>query len=295
MNNLKSAPRNETTIACTFTALAGSSFLWAIVSVLFVATAVWADDTPKKSEPPAEAKPDKKEDFNGDQDALVKQFPQWKDALKLKGDAIAGKTFYETKTFKTVMTCASCHSFNPADTFTLDGDGEIRSGNPIYGAVHRTNIKNSASSLAVLGGNVCVLHFMKGAEPGMTAQEMADLNAFLQTGGKADHSTSKNLDYKAMRRTVPENLRGGDPVRGKRLASEQYCISCHTVEKKKYAHVAGSRKLAGSTIAEDKIKDLALRIRNPDFKINDEMPGHDDTRMPEKDLLDIIAWLKEGK
>lgn len=262
---------------------------------LFIVVGARADDDPKKSERSAAAKPDKTENFKGDQDALVKQFPQWKEALKLKGDAAAGKTFYESRTFKTVMTCASCHSFNPADSFTLDGDGEIRSGNPIYGSVHRTNIKNSASSLAVLGGNVCVLHFMKGAEPGMTAQEMADLNAFLQTGGKADHPTSKNLDYKAMKWTVPEKLTGGDPVRGKKLASEQYCISCHTVEKKKYAHVAGSRKLVGGTIAEDKIKDLALRIRNPDFKINDEMPGHDDTRMPEQDLLDIIAWLKESK
>lgn len=295
MNNPTPVRRTETTVACAFAALAGGSFLWAIAFVLVVAPGVWADDTPKKSEPPAAAKPDKTENFKGDQDALVKQFPQWKEALKLKGDAAAGKTFYESRTFKTVMTCASCHSFNPADSFTLDGEGEIRSGNPIYGAVHRTNIKNSASSLAVLGGNVCVLHFMKGAEPGMTAQEMADLNAFLQTGGKADHPTSKNLDYKAMKRTVPEKLTGGDSVRGKKLASEQYCISCHTVEKKKYAHVAGSRKLAGGTIAEDKIKDLALRIRNPDFKINDEMPGHDDTRMPEQDLLDIIAWLKESK
>lgn len=232
------------------------------------------------------------DDLGTKPDQLMAKFPRWTEAQKLKGDAAAGKKFFETRTFNNDFTCVSCHSFNAADTLALDGDKLIRSGNPIYGSAHRTNIKNEGSSLAVLGGNICVLHFQRGDEPGMTAQEIADLDAFLKTGGTADHVTAKNLDYPKMKRTVPEKLTGGDAVRGEKIASEQYCITCHTVEAKKYLYFQGSRKLRGGTFAPEEVKDLALRIRNPDFKVNDEMPGHDDSRMPEKDLLDIIAWLR---
>ncbi len=226
-------------------------------------------------------------------DKLATKFPQWAEAQKLKGDAATGKAFFESHTVNNNFTCISCHSFNPDDTFKLDGDKLIRSGNPIFGAAQRTNIKNEGSSFAALGGNICVLHFMRGKEPGLSAQELANLNAFLKSGGGADHATAKNLDYPKMKRTVPEKLTGGDAERGQKIATEQYCIACHTVEGKKYLHFQGGRKLRGGTVPVSKLKGLALRIRNPDFKENDEMPGHDDLRMPEKDLLDILAWLTE--
>lgn len=226
-------------------------------------------------------------------DPLEQKFPQWAKAAKLKGDVESGKKLFESRKIGNEFTCIACHSFNPSDTLALDGDGLKRSANTVFAAVKRTNIKNTGSRNAALGGNICVIHFMKGKEPGLGEQDLADLSVFLQSGGNLEHATARNLDYPKMTRTVPGKLTGGDPIRGLRLAQDHYCISCHTVEGKKYTHLQGGRKLNGRTIGNDKLKDLALRIRNPDFKINEEMPGHDDLRMPEKDLLDIIAWLAE--
>ena len=250
------------------------------VATLSVTLLLAADDTKQPVE-----KPDK----------LVEKFPRWKEARKLKGDAAAGKVYFETRAYGNKLTCVSCHSFNPDDTYQLDGDKQKRSANPIFASIHRTNIKNEGSSVAALGANICVLHFFREPEPGMTAQELADMDAFLHTGGNANHATAKNLDYANAKRTVPDKLTGGDAVRGKQLAQEQYCITCHTVDGKKYTHVQGSKKLQGGQFSPDKAKDVARRIRNPDFKVNEDMPGHDDLRMPEKDLLDILAWLTTPK
>ena len=129
---------------------------------------------------------------------LVAKFPQWKEALQLQGNAERGRKYFESKVLNTSMTCASCHSFDRRDAPSLDADGLRRAGSSVYGAAHRTNIKKSGTNLVALGGNVCVIHFMKGDEPGMNAQELADLDRFLKTGGGADHPSAKNIEYAAL-------------------------------------------------------------------------------------------------
>ncbi|HEY4262600.1 MAG TPA: cytochrome P460 family protein [Schlesneria sp.] len=221
---------------------------------------------------------------------LVARFPQWKEALRLKGDAAKGQKYFETKTINTSLTCASCHSFDPRDTLSRDGDGLLRAGFPVFAAAHRTNIKQSGSGLVTLGGNVCVVHFMKADPPGMTAPELADMDRFLQGGGKAEHPTAKNLDYAHLKWTIPEMLSGGDAKKGGLLVM-QTCIACHAVDDNKARVLDAAGKIERGSYPATDLKKLALRIRNPEFKINDEMPGYSDLRLSNQALLDILAWL----
>ncbi|MDB5348530.1 MAG: cytochrome c, class [Schlesneria sp.] len=221
---------------------------------------------------------------------LVARFPQWKEAIHLKGDLAKGRKYFESKTINTSLTCASCHSFDVRDTMSLDGDGLVRSGFPIFAAAHRTDIKHSGTGLVALGANVCVVHFMKGEPPGMTPQELADMNQFLQSGGNAKHATAKNVDYAHLKWTIPETLSGGDAKKGGALVM-QTCISCHSVDGKNARVLDAAGKIGGGSFAAADLKKLALRIRNPEYKNNDEMPGYSDIRLSNQALLDILAWL----
>lgn len=220
---------------------------------------------------------------------LVAMFPQWTEAQGLVGDVAAGRTYYETKTVNNSMTCQACHSFDAKDTMASDSDGLIRNGFPIFASSHRTNIKNSGSGFAALGGNVCVLHFMGGEAPGMSATELANLNAFLMSGGAKDHPTATNIDYAKATRTVPESLTGGNAERGGKLA-RQACITCHNVGDLKARYAEAGGPLEGGSYQLDELKELALQIRNPDNKHNVEMPGYSDLRLSNQQLLDILAW-----
>lgn len=221
---------------------------------------------------------------------LIDRFPQWKQALQLKGDAARGKHYFETKTVNTSLTCASCHSFDPKDMMKVDGDGLLRAGFPVFAAVHRTNIKKSGTGLAALGANVCVVHFMQADPPGMTAQELADMDRFLQSGGKINHDTAKNVDYEHLKWTIPETLSGGDAKQGATLVM-QTCITCHSIGTEKARVLEAGGKLTAGSYPISDLKTLALRIRNPEYKVNDEMPGYSDIRLSNRALVDILAWL----
>lgn len=220
---------------------------------------------------------------------LLKMFPQWKDAQALKGDAAAGRKYFESTTINNKMTCQTCHSFDKRDTMTADGDGLVRAGFPVFASLHRTNIKNSGTNLAALGGNVCVLHFMGGKEPGMKASELADLDAFLKTGGDKEHATAANVDYPKATWTIPEVLTGGDAKKGEAFAGKS-CITCHDVGGVKAKFSRAGRPLKPGTYGAKDFKELALQIRNPDYKHNVEMPGYTDLRLSNQQLLDLLAW-----
>jgi mono/diheme cytochrome c family protein len=249
--------------------------------------------------PAADSQPQKQSNKQSNLEArpkpnLAAMFPQWAAAKTLPGDPQAGRTYFETKKVGNTMTCATCHSFDPRDSMSQDGDGLIRAGFPVYAAAHRTNIKNSGTNLVALGGNVCVLHFMGGKDPGMAAQDLANLDAFFKTGGGKDHPTAVSLDYAKATWTVPENLSGGDATRGGALAMKT-CITCHDVGSEKHRIVRGGLPLGGGSFAEDELKELALQIRNPNYEHNAEMPGYTDQRLSNRELLDLIAWFRKPR
>jgi mono/diheme cytochrome c family protein len=244
---------------------------------------------------PEKAKPSDKDTSNVEQKPkpdLAAMFPQWKEAQTLKGDHLAGDQYFASKKVNNSMTCMACHSFNPKDTMEQDGDGLMRAGFPVYASVHRTNIKNSGTNLAALGGNICVLHFMGGEKPGMSAQELANMDAFLKTGGDKDHPTAKNVDYSKATWTVPQDLSGGDATRGGELALKT-CITCHDVDKQKHRIIKGGLPLHGHSFGDDDLEELALQIRNPNYEHNGDMPGYTDLRLNNQQLLDLIAWFRK--
>jgi len=241
------------------------------------------------------AKPDSEAQSNSETSPkpnLAAMFPQWATAKTMRGDPTEGQSYFETKKVGNGMTCASCHSFDPKDSMSQDGDGLIRAGFPLYAAAHRTNIKNSGTNLVALGGNVCVLHFMGGKEPGMPAPDLANLDAFLKTGGGKDHTTAVNLDYAKATWTIPKNLSGGNATRGGELAMKT-CITCHDVGSEKHRVVRGGLPLRGQSFTEGDLKELALQIRNPNYEHNAEMPGYTDERLNSQQLLDLIAWFRK--
>lgn len=225
----------------------------------------------------------------GSKPDLLAMFPQWNQARGLQGDVAAGRKYFQTTTVKNTMTCATCHSFDAKDTMATDGDGLIRAGFPVYASPHRSNIKNSGTNLAALGGNVCVIHFMGGESPGMSAADLANLDAFLKSGGGKDHPTATDIDYSKATWTIPKSFTGGDAARGEKLAL-QSCVSCHDVGNTKARLVAAGGPLAGGTYSQDDLPELALQIRNPDYKHNEEMPGYTDLRLGNQQLLDLLAW-----
>lgn len=240
------------------------------------------------------AKPDSDAQSNSETSPkrnLAAMFPQWAAAKTLRGDSKAGRIYFETKKVGNRMTCASCHGFDPKDSMSQDGDGLIRAGFPVYAAAHRTNIKNSGTNLVAPGSNVCVLHFMGGKEPGMSATDLANMDAFLKTGGGKDHATAVNLDAKRAW-TIPENLSGGDATRGGELAMKT-CITCHDVGSEKHRIVRGGLPLRGHSFTKDELEELALQIRNPNYEHNALMPGYTDQRLNNQQLLDLIAWFRK--
>jgi hypothetical protein len=225
-------------------------------------------------------------------DPLTERFPRWNEAKDLVGDAKAGEDYFYNQMYDSFMTCAGCHSFDADDTMTTDAGEHTRPGVSVWGSANRDNIKGRGSEIAALGGDVCVPYWMGGPEEGMTAQELANLQAFLETGGGADHPTSANIAYKERTYTIPETLAGGDPERGEKMAIK-YCVTCHEIGENEPLTGDVGERLSPDKVPTKFLGKLAARIRDQGKKNNEWMPGFPDQRMPEQDLLDILAWFEK--
>ncbi|MCB9896208.1 MAG: c-type cytochrome [Planctomycetes bacterium] len=227
-------------------------------------------------------------------DKLEERFAKnWDVAKTLKGDAEAGRKFFYEKTYGNLMTCASCHSMNEGDTMSADAGDHQRAAVSVFGARWRTNIKNTGSHNATLGGDVCVPFWMNGPEEGAAPQDLANLDAFLKAeSGDKDHATAVNIDWKARSYTIPETLTGGDAVRGKEMAL-RYCGTCHEVDGVAPLVDVDERDLHGGSIPAERLSRVAKRIKDSGRKNNDFMPGFSDQRMAKQDLLDLLAWFEK--
>lgn len=229
-------------------------------------------------------------------DSLEDAYPQWKEAAGLTASAAAGRGIFFGKEFAGRMVCANCHGFEVGDSLMAEADGLVRAGASLWGASRRTNIKGKGGHVAALGGNHCVEHWQGGPAGGLTAQELADLDAFLKTGGDATHDTANNLDYAAMTFTLPQDLTGGDAARGGLLVVK-FCVVCHDVENKPKKFGSVKPVLKPASRPADRLLRLARRIKDSDYveggRSNRFMPGFSDQRMNEQELKDILAWFEQ--
>jgi mono/diheme cytochrome c family protein len=227
--------------------------------------------------------------YAGPDDLKSKYAPDWAAAGDMTGDAEAGKTLYWGEEGD-IVPCASCHSFNVGDTMTSDGDGQIRAGVSLFAARHREDTIALSQSFSRDGIKVVVPYWHDGPTGMVGAQQMADLDAYLASqAGEASHATSANVPYESRRYTVPAGTTGGNIERGKDLAYA-YCGTCHEVDGKIPVYPMDLPKLKGGVVSGGKLMGLAKRIRNADGTYNKHMPGFPDDRMPESDLLDLLAY-----
>ncbi|MCC6574995.1 MAG: c-type cytochrome [Planctomycetes bacterium] len=226
--------------------------------------------------------------------SLEDAYPQWKDVASLTPSAASGKVIFFEKQHASKMACVNCHSFDAGDKlFFDDADGMARASMSLWDVSHRTNIKSKGSSNAALGGNHCAVSWQGAAEPGLSAQELADLNAFLKTGGGADRAT--NFPYDSQTWTVPEKVTGGDVTRGGEMVIK-YCIACHGIDDQPAKFGSVKPVMKKGSRGADKLLKIAKRIRDHEesgTRTNRFMPGFSDQRMPQQDLLDILAWLEK--
>lgn len=229
-------------------------------------------------------------------DSLEDAYPQWRQAANLTASADSGRVIFYGKEFAGRMVCANCHGFDAGDSLVVEADGLVRAGASLWGASRRTDIKGKGGHVAVLGGNHCVEHWQGGPAGGLSAQELADLDAYLKTGGDADHATAANLDYAAMTFTVPQNLTGGDAARGGPLVVK-FCAACHDIEDQPRKFGSVKPVLKPSSRPTDRLMRLARRIKDSDYveggRSNRFMPGFSDQRMNEQELKDILAWFEQ--
>ncbi len=224
--------------------------------------------------------------------SLESAYPQWKDAASLTGSGAAGRVIFFEKEHTSKMACINCHSFDAGDTSAADADGFTRASMSLFGASHRSNIKNKGSSNAALGGAHCAQSWQDGT---LTAQELADLDTYLKGGGGADHVTAANFDYAGQTWTVPEVVTGGDAERGGPLVVK-YCNACHGVDAQPAKFGSVKPVMKKGSRGGDKLRKIANRIRDHEesgTRANRFMPGFSDQRMPNQDLLDILAWLEK--
>ena len=208
------------------------------------------------------------------------------------GDASRGEIiFRDTGRDLAYPSCAQCHATVPAAQ-ELKKTGHILPGHPVYDTAHRGAWKNhkpgTGPRTAADAGNICVVAFQKRAK--LDAAQLRDLNAYLLSISPDRKVKPLVIGYKP---TLPSSLEGGDAKAGKKEVAI-HCSGCHG---------KGDDKI-GIAFRPNKIKRLkvAMKVRGyiRDSKApqgrrfkpeSGQMSFWAKDRLPDKDLLDIIAYL----
>lgn len=235
-----------------------------------------------------------------------------------EGDPAQGEDIYynETWTDSTgyAFTCDNCHSANPDDTWTTDGDDWNRPAHTTWNAalretwkINHGHDKADSDKIGAFGGQICIkAYWPSGAE--MTPEQAAHLEAWMKTNidsPDTDAETAQPLDYgfnswetqEDFVASVQDGSGGwlygselGDVAAGEELAA-RHCGSCHTAEGEDgpVFYTAGTAELG----------ELISRIRRVDLdgggSPNDRMPRVPFDRLPDGELGDLLAFLTEGR
>ena len=207
------------------------------------------------------------------------------------GSADAGKTmFHDSGEDLDYPSCAHCHATVPASEELAKTD-HIRPAFPVYNTSKRGSWKNKPPSekgpkSAGDAGNICVRAFQKRTK--LPAADVAALNAFLASVSPGE-AKPRTIKYSPK---VLTSFDGGDAEAGKKKI-QIYCGGCHgpsdddvqfELRKGKIKKMKVAMKVRGWV--KDKKKG-GMR-----FKANNgQMSFFAKDRLPDKDLLDIIAYV----
>ncbi len=253
-----------------------------------------------------------------DGDGATYDLESWRSPLASgfdgEGDPAVGEALYYEENWEDAtgygFTCDSCHSADPADTVTTDGDDWNRPAHSTWNAAYREVWKVNhawdkadSDKIGAFGGQICVkAYFPSGSE--MTAEQAAHLEAFMKgnVDGDASAETAQPLDYGFNTWDTQEDflasVGGGDWLYGAELGdvangealTARHCGSCHTPE--------GESAPVFYTAASADLDQLISRIRRVDLgdgTPNDRMPRVPWDRLSDDDLADVLAFLTDGR
>lgn len=206
------------------------------------------------------------------------------------------------------MTCASCHSVDPADTLLVDVDDLNRAGHTLWNVAHRGSWKSGIAwdsgdteVIGAFGGQVCVDVYYTDSE--MDAQSAADLEAFIrvQRDDVADDADDRAqpLDFGFTSWDGETFLAEIDGLEGEDLGDadsgaalvDRHCGSCHD-------QGSGTVFYTLDSIGRE---DLVQRIRkdtlnsgdaDEDRSPNTLMPRLPWDRLDDTALKDVLAFLE---
>lgn len=206
------------------------------------------------------------------------------------GDAARGKKLFEHDAKLEYPSCAHCHATVSAEE-ELKKTGHIRIAFPVFNSANRGAWKNKPAGKDPKSpgwaGNICAKAFQK-IKGGLTAAQVADLDAYIKTVSPGEAKPRK-IKYAPK---IPESLDGGDAAEGKKKIAT-YCSTCHgasddhlqfELKAGKYPKLKVAHKVRGWYRIKGKMKFAPYKGSMSFFAKN---------RLSDKDLLDIIAYLKK--
>ena len=204
------------------------------------------------------------------------------------GDAAKGKRmFLDSGEDLDYPSCAHCHATVSARDEAKETK-HIRPAYPVFDSSHRgawKNKKQGAVGSAADAGNFCVVAFQKRKK--LPAGDLANLNAYLASVSPDKDVKPRKINY---RPAIPKSLDGGDAKAGKGKVA-LYCGGCHGAGDEHIQFELKPKKKAKLKIAQ-KVRGYARKKGKITFAPNAGMMSFfAKDRLPDKDLLDILAYL----
>ncbi|MHC4959232.1 MAG: hypothetical protein ACYTGN_12760 [Planctomycetota bacterium] len=201
------------------------------------------------------------------------------------------KMFHDTGEDLDYPSCAHCHATVDVKD-EAEKTGHIKPAFPVFNTAHRGGWKNKpvtkGPKTAGDAGNICVVAFQKRGKK-LPAGQVAHLNAYLQSVSPGKDVKPRKINYAPK---IPASLDGGDKAAGEKKV-QMYCGGCHGQSDDHLQSALKAGRYKKSKVAmkvRGWIKDK--KTGKPRFKANNGMMSFfAKDRLPDKDLLDILAYL----
>ena len=206
------------------------------------------------------------------------------------GDAARGRKLFVDQGDFDYPSCAHCHATVSVDQ-EIKKTGHVSIAFPVWNSHYRGAWKNipadKGPKSSAEAGNFCVKAFQK--REALPRQDLADLDAYIKTLSPDQNVKPRKIGYAPK---LPENLDAGDPEAGKKKLLV-YCDACHGKSDEHFQFELKPGKYKKLKIAM-KVRGWVTRKGKPVFKPNaGQMSFWARNRLSDKDLLDIIAYLRK--